>query len=177
MKEIVSGVLDIYFKKMREPKLEELNITDASLLEEKWCCFVTFYLNGEVRGSAGNIKEIHDSLAKELIANTMQALTGDKRFTPLTLDEAEKIQFRIDKIASREMLSLEKIGTLDPVKDGIIVISRDYTQLATVLPNMSPKLLTGEDMIPVVENKLKVKKIDDKNHIIYKINTTVESNY
>jgi hypothetical protein len=35
MKEIISGVLDIYFKKMREPKLEELNIKTSSLLSEK----------------------------------------------------------------------------------------------------------------------------------------------
>jgi AMMECR1 domain-containing protein len=78
---------------------------------------VTFYLNGEVRGSAGNIKEIHDSLAKELVSNTMQALTGDKRFTPLTLNEAEKIQFRIDKISDRKMINLADIKNIDPVKN------------------------------------------------------------
>jgi hypothetical protein len=35
MKDIVSGVLDIYFKKMREPKLEELTTSNTALLEEK----------------------------------------------------------------------------------------------------------------------------------------------
>lgn len=177
MKEIISGVLDMYFKKMREPSLEELEIKDTSLLEEKWCCFVTFYLNGEIRGSAGNIKEIHDSLAKELISNTMQALTGDKRFTPLTVVEVEKIQFRIDKISDRNMINLVDIKDLDPVKNGIIAIDRDYDKLAVVLPNMSPKLLTGDDFIPVLQNKLEQKEISDKKHIFYSIETLVESNY
>jgi AMMECR1 domain-containing protein len=138
---------------------------------------VTFYLNGEVRGSAGNIKEIHDSLAKELISNTMQALTGDKRFTPLTLVEGEKIQFRIDKVSDKKMIHLADIKNIDPVKNGIIAIHRDYGKLAVVLPNMSPKLLTGEDLIPVLQNKLEEKDISDTNHIFYNIETITESNY
>jgi hypothetical protein len=35
MKKIVSGVLDIYFKKMREPKIEELSIESSDLTNEK----------------------------------------------------------------------------------------------------------------------------------------------
>jgi len=113
MKEIVSQILTEYFAKMREPKLEELDI-DEKLTWETGCCFVTLYINGEVRGSAGNIKEIHTSIAQELISNTMQALTSDKRFTPLTLNESEKIQFRIDTISKREMISLDDISKCDP---------------------------------------------------------------
>lgn len=177
MKTIVSWVLDIYFKKMREPKLEELEIQKTALTSEKWCCFVTLYLNGEVRGSAGNIKEIHESLAQELISNTMQSLTWDKRFTPLTLDEAEKIQFRIDKISNRTMINVVDIKDIDPVKNGIIAIHREYEKLAVVLPNMSPKILTGDDFIPVLQNKLQEKNIDDKNYIFYSIETISETNY
>jgi AMMECR1 domain-containing protein len=177
MKDIVSGVLDIYFKKMREPKLEELTTSNTALLEEKWCCFVTLYLNGELRWSAGNIKEIHDSLAKELISNTMQALTGDKRFTPLTLNEAEKIQFRIDKISDRQMINFSDIKNIDPVKNGIIAINRNYKKLASILPNMSPKILTWDDLLPVLMNKLEEKDINDTNYIFYKIDTTTQTNY
>jgi AMMECR1 domain-containing protein len=72
----------------------------------------------------------------------MQALTGDKRFTPLTLNEAEKIQFRIDKISDRQMINFSDIKNIDPVKNGIIAINRNYKKLASILPNMSPKILT-----------------------------------
>ncbi len=177
MKDLVWQILTEYFKNLREPKPEELDVKDDILKKEKGCCFVTLYLNGEVRWSAGNIKEIHENLLQELIANTIAALTGDKRFSPLTLNEAEKIQFRIDKITHREMLSIWKIGEIDPTKSWVIAIKRDYEALATILPNISPKLMTWEDFIPVLENKLKDKKLNDKKIILYRIETLVETNY
>ncbi len=176
MKEIVSQILTQYFSKMREPKIEELNL-DEKYLNITGCCFVTLYVNWEVRGSAGNIKEIQQNIALELISNTMQALTWDKRFTPLTLTESEKIQFRIDLISHRDMISLKDISACDPTKNGLIAIHRDYEKLAVILPNISPKLMTWDDLIPVISQKLKDKKIEDKNYIFYKIETTVETNF
>ncbi len=176
MKEIVSQILTQYFSKMREPKIEELNL-DEKYLNITGCCFVTLYVNWEVRGSAGNIKEIQQNIALELISNTMQALTWDKRFTPLTLIESEKIQFRIDLISHRDMISLKDISACDPTKNGLIAIHRDYEKLAVILPNISPKLMTWDDLIPVISQKLEDKKIEDKNYIFYKIETTVETNF
>lgn len=176
MKEIVQQILDIYFKNMRQPTLWELSI-GTEINQEKGCCFITLYINGEVRGSAGNIKEIHGNIVEELLDNTMQALTGDKRFSPLKLEEAEKIQFQVDIIDHREMIHLKDINTLDPVKNGIIAIKRDYKKLATILPNISPKLMTGDDFIPVLQKKLDDKKITDKTHIFYQITTQVETNF
>jgi AMMECR1 domain-containing protein len=107
----------------------------------------------------------------------MQALTGDKRFTPLTLTQAEKIQFRIDKISDRNMINFAEIKDIDPTKNGIIAIHRAYNKLGTVLPNMSAKIMTGDDFIPVLENKLEDKNINDKNYIFYSMQTQVETNY
>ena len=176
MKEIVSQILSQYFTKMREPKLEELEINEK-YSNMTGCCFVTLYINGEVRGSAWNIKEIQANIAWELLANTMQALTSDKRFPPLTLQESEKIQFRIDYISQRNMLNLKDISGCDPTKYWIIAINRNYEKLAVILPNMSPKLMTWSDLLPVLENKLADKKLDDKNYIFYKIETQVETNF
>ncbi|MDA9129088.1 AMMECR1 domain-containing protein [Candidatus Gracilibacteria bacterium] len=177
MKEIVAQTLDIYFKKLREPKIEELTSVESSLTSEKGCCFVTLYLNGEVHGSAGNIKEISKSLAEELIANTMQALTGDKRFTPLTLEQSEKLQFRVDHIVDRKMITLKDLKKLDPLTSGVIVIKRDYEKLAVVLPNMSPKIMTGDDFVGVLLKKLKEKKFKESDYIIYSIITKAETNF
>lgn len=176
MKEFVEKILSFYFAKMRSPSLEELWYTSESF-PEKACCFVTLYVNGEVHGSAGNIKEISGNLGAELIENTIYALAKDTRFSPLTKDEAEKIQFRIDKISERNMIDYTDISSLDPVKQGIIAIKRDYEKLAVILPNMSAKILTGEDLIAVLANKLSEKTLSEKNYIFYKISTQVETNY
>ena len=176
MKEVVSQILTQYFTKMREPRLEELEL-DEKYINDTGCCFVTLYVNGVVRGSAGNIKEIHPNITLELISNTMQALTSDKRFTPLTLQESEKIQVRVDTISHRDMMSLKDIAWCDPTKNWVIAIHRDYEKLAVILPNISPKLITGSDLIPVLWNKLNDTKIDDKSYIFYKIETDVETNF
>ena len=177
MKELVAQILDVYFKKMREPKLEELSGVNENLSSERGCCFITLYLNGEVHGSAGNIKEISPSLAHELIENTIQALTGDKRFSPLTLAESEKLQFRVDHITDRKMISIDDFKKLDPIKVWIIAIKRDYEKLAVILPNMSPKIITGDDFIAVLKKKLSVTKFKEKDYILYQISTKTETNF
>jgi AMMECR1 domain-containing protein len=177
MKELVAQILEFYFTKMREPKLTELKLESTGVTQEKGCCFVSFYINGEVHGSAWNVKEIHSTLTEELISNTIQALTGDKRFPPLTLEQTEKIQYRIDRISERKIVSQKDLSSLDPVKSGIIAIKRDYDKLGVILPNMSAKLLTGDDFTPVMLAKLDEKKLDDKNYILYEIKTEVETNY
>ena len=177
MKELVAQILNIYFKNLREPKLEELDIWDSKLSDEAGCIFVTLYLNGEVHGSAWNIKEISPNLASELIENTMQALTWDKRFPPLTLEQSEKLQFRIDHITDRKMINWEEMKKLDPTSSGVIAIKRDYEKLVTILPNMSPKIMTGDDFIPVLLKKLWETKFVEADYILYKITTQVETNY
>jgi len=176
MKDLISQILTLYFQKMRAPNISELNV-DASLLEKKWSCFVTIYAEWEVRWSAGNIKEIEWNLATEILQNTMQALTKDKRFSPLTLKEAEKIQFRVDYISERKIISEAELKKLDPLKNGVIAIKRDYEKLACILPNMSAKLMTGSDFIPVILAKLEEKKFSEKDYILYSISTDVETNY
>jgi AMMECR1 domain-containing protein len=177
MKKLVEEILKLYYTKMREPKLEELEGLKDPELQEKACCFVTLYLNGEVRWSAGNIKEIQANLAQELYANTIQALTWDKRFPPLTLEESQNLKFRCDKIMNRKMISEAEMKQLDPTKVGVIVIKRDYEKVAVILPNMSPSLLGGDDFIPVLAKKLDEKVFHEKDYIIYEIQTQIESNY
>ena len=80
MIDIAEQTLEYYFTKFLAPKPEELILKDPSLQDKKGDIFITLYKNGEVRGSAGNIKEIENSLVSEIIANTMQALTSDERF-------------------------------------------------------------------------------------------------
>ncbi len=75
------------------------------------------------------------------------------------------------------MINFSDIKNIDPVKNGIIAINRNYEKLASILPNMSPKILTGDDLLPVLVNKLEEKDINDKNYIFYRIDTTTQTNY
>ena len=177
MIDIVQQVLNHYFSRLIAPKVQELKIPDITLHDKKWNVFVTLYKNGEVRGSAGNIKEIHENIIEELIANTMEAATMDERFEKITVAEKDDIKIRIDVINTRKIIDEATLRKLDPVKNGVIVIKRDYKKLAVILPNISPNLITGSDTIEILGRKLGWEKVNDNDFIIYQIETEVETNY
>jgi len=171
----IQEIIDFYFLKMRAPDISELSeIKNTPPLSEKWACFITLYHKWEVRWSAGNIKEVHSTLAQEFLINTLEAMTKDSRFKPLTLDEKEWLSFRADIIKQRSMIELEEIKKLDPIQSWVIAIKRDYEKLAVILPNISPKLLIGSDFLTSLEKKLSDAKLSDKNYIFYKIETEIE---
>lgn len=170
---------------MRVPKTNELQINRSELLTTKWSCFVTIFLNWEVRWWAWNIKEIKSSIAEELIENTIEAITVDKRFEKLTIWESKNIKTRIDLITNRKVLArtdeeakkwVNTLSKIDPVKNWVIVIKKDYTKTATILPNIDPKLITGKDYMWILSAKL-WETFDENNYIIYQIETKVENDY
>ncbi|MFK7779602.1 MAG: AMMECR1 domain-containing protein, partial [Candidatus Gracilibacteria bacterium] len=141
--------IDFYLKHFKTPKIEELEIKDNSLLENKGSVFITIYKKGEIRGSSGNIKEIKNTLAEEIIENTIGAISTDSRFKPIKLNEAKELKIRIDIIVNRKILGDKELLQIDPTKFGVLAIKKDYNSMAVILPNINPLLLTGEDLIPI----------------------------
>lgn len=174
---IAQQTIDFYLKNFKTPTTDELNIKDKSLLEKTWSIFVTIYKKWEIRGSSGNIKEIKNNIAEEIIENTIWAISKDSRFKSVKLDEAKLIKIRIDLISSRKILKKDEIKQIDPTKEWILAINKDYISMALVLPNINPILLTWEDIIPVLEKKFNIKKFVEKDYIIYKIETQAVDNF
>ena len=177
MLEVVIQTIQYYFKYLRAPSANEIEISNKTLFSIPWCIFVTLYKNGEIRWAGGNVKEIEQNIVEETIKNTIEALVLDKRFSPITMNEIKDIRIRIDLIKERHILEEGKILELDPVKSGVICIKRDYEKLAVILPNIAPKLLTGSDFIPMIKEKLEEKDFSEKDYIIYEISTQVMTNF
>ena len=173
---LAQQTIDFFTTNLREPKLEELKLQNQALVQERGCVFVTIYQKWEIRWSAGNIKEIESSIAEETIKSTIAAISTDARFKPLTKTEAEWIRIRIDKITNRKVLEVWKVASMDPVTHGIIVIKKDYSKLVTMLPNISPAVLSSWDLIDYLEAKL-WEKFEEKDYIVYQIETEVSTNY
>jgi hypothetical protein len=55
-------------------------------------------------------------------------------------------------------------------------MSKDYSSIWIVLPNISSKLLTWEDFIPILEAKMN-KTFNEKDCYLYDIKTDVFTNY
>lgn len=174
---IAKQTINYYLKNFRAPKLEELEIKDQKLLWRQWSVFVTIYQKWEIRWASGNIKEIKNTIAEEIIENTIWAISQDSRFKPIKLDEAKEIKIRIDNITSRKVLQDGEIKSIEPMKSWILAIKKDYSQMAVILPNINPLLLSGEDLIPVLQKKFNTKKFIEKDYIIYKIETESVDNF
>jgi len=177
MLDIAKQTLDFYTKYLKSPTIDDIKIEDKSLLDTKWCIFVTIYKNGEVRWSAGNIKELGENIVLEIIENTVQAISKDSRFSPIKLDEVAKLKIRIDMIKSRTILKDKEILSIDPIKNGVLAIKNDYNTMGIVLPNITPLLLTWEDFIPVLKEKMKIKDFQEKDFILYSIETDMINNF
>jgi AMMECR1 domain-containing protein len=134
------------------------------------------YKNWEIRWWAWNVKEIEPNIVSETIKNTIEAITNDKRFTPFTTEDVKDLRIRIDYISKRELQQEWRMYTIDPVKSGVIAMSKDYNSIWIVLPNISSKLLTWEDFIPILEAKMN-KKFNEKDCYLYEIKTDVYTNY
>jgi len=172
MLDIVKQVIDFYFKTFSKPELNDIKVNNKELLKKTWSVFVTLYVNWLIRWSAWNIQKIKENLVLELIENTFEAL-NDKRFKKINLEEKKNLKIRIDEIVNRwKPLADWEIKKINPSKSGVFVIKTDYTKAWVILPNISARLITGSDFLPVLSKKL-WEKFEDKNYIVYKIETRV----
>jgi hypothetical protein len=49
--------------------------------------------------------------------------------------------------------------------------------MGIILPNITPLLLTWEDFIPVLKEKMKLKEFKEKDFILYRISTDMWNNF
>lgn len=177
MLEIVQQTIDFYMKNLKKPNLEDIKIEDESLLNKKSSLFITLYHKWNIRWSSWNVKEIEKNSVLELIENTINALTNDKRFKKISLWESKELKIRIDQIVSREIIKSEEINKIEPTSNWILVLKKDYEKMACILPNIDPKILTWEDYTPILKTKLWEKEFNPDDYIIYKITTDIKTNY
>jgi len=174
---IVKQTINFYLKNFKTPKTEELEIRNEALLDETWLVFVTVYKNWEIRWSWWNIKEIKKNLAEELIENTITAIYWDNRFEPVKYGEIDDLRIRIDLIKNKTVLQDKELFEIDPTKYWVLAIKKDYSSMAMILPNINPILLTWEDLIPVLKWKFNTKIFEEKDYILYKVETEITDNF
>lgn len=177
MLEIVKQTIDFYMKNLKKPKISDLNFEETDLLTKKWSCFVTIYHKWIIRWASWNIKEIKENLVEELIENTINALTNDKRFKKTTLGESKELNIRVDEIISREIIKDWNLEKIEPTSAWVLVIKKDYEKMACILPNIDPKILSWEDYINILVEKLEEKNFNPDDYIIYEIKTDTKINY
>lgn len=81
--------------------------------------FVSIKKYGSLRGCIGTIQATTDCIADEIIRNAVEAGTADPRFSPVTLEELDKLSLSVDILGLPE--HIDNRSLLDPKKYGVIV--------------------------------------------------------
>lgn len=137
--------LEKYFT---EGKIITINeIIDKELLNDKKGVFVSLKINGELRGCIGTIEPTTQSVAEEIIRNSLSAALNDPRFQPLRKYELMDVDISVDLLYPAEKTTFEN---LDPKNYGVIV-SSGYKK-GLLLPNLEG-VDTAKQQVEIAMNK------------------------
>ncbi len=82
--------------------------------------FVSIHQYGQLRGCIGTVLPTKDSLAQEVADNAVEAALHDPRFPPITTEELESLEIKVDVLHAPESCSIDD---LDPSRYGVVVTS------------------------------------------------------
>ncbi len=89
------------------------------MLRTRAGAFVSIHKGGQLRGCIGTIAPTRDSLAEEIIHNTVSAAVRDPRFDPIAPEELKWLEIHVDVLGEPEEIASEE--ELDVKKYGVIV--------------------------------------------------------
>jgi AmmeMemoRadiSam system protein B/AmmeMemoRadiSam system protein A len=116
--------------------------------------FVTLKLRDQLRGCIGSLVA-HQPLVVDVANNAQSAAFKDPRFSPVTLDEYQNIDFHISVLSIPEKLKLSNrkdlIATIRPGVDGLIL--EENGKKATYLPSVWEQLPTAELFVSELRRK------------------------
>lgn len=122
----------------------------AGLLSAPAPCFVSLKtLDGELRGCIGTIEAAKESLAQEIVANSISAAMNDPRFEPVTEDELPNLRYSVDVLLAAEETVFEE---LDPAVFGVIVEDETTSRRGLLLPDI-PGVDTVEQQVEIAMRK------------------------
>ena len=135
--QISRNTLDEYIRTGKIPVIKNDELTDNM----KTCCgaFVSLHINGKLRGCIGNFSQ-DIPLYKVVQEMTISSATRDYRFTPVEVNDLNKIDIEISVLTP-----LRKIDSIDEIilgKHGIYI--RKNQRTGTFLPQVATQ--TGWDL-------------------------------
>ena len=126
--------------------------TPEELLSTKAGAFVCIKIDGELRGCIGTIEPIQENLAREIVENAISAATMDPRFTCVQVEELEFLEFSVDVLSPRELVT--DIRELDPKRYGVVV--ENGPRKGLLLPDLDG-IDSVEEQIDIAKHKAFIK--------------------
>ena len=118
------------------------------MTEQKAGVFVSLKIRGALRGCIGTIGPMYDNVAEEIRHNAISACSRDPRFTPVTPEELEELEYSVDILGPMEPISSP--AQLDVKRYGVLVTKGSRSGL--LLPNL-PGVDTIEQQVDIAKQK------------------------
>ena len=118
------------------------------MTEQKAGVFVSLKIRGALRGCIGTIGPMYDNVAEEIRHNAISACSRDPRFTPVTPEELEELEYSVDVLGPMEPISSPT--QLDVKRYGVLVTKGSRSGL--LLPNL-PGVDTIEQQVDIAKQK------------------------
>jgi AmmeMemoRadiSam system protein A len=106
---------------VKEGRVIEPPDTLSPEMKEQAGVFVSLKKKGQLRGCIGTFQPTTRNVAQEVIQNAISAATKDPRFSPVSVEELDKIDYSVDILSPPE--PVREVSDLDPRRYGIIVQS------------------------------------------------------
>ena len=90
--------------------------------------------NGELRGCIGSVAPTANSLAEEVVAESVATATRDPRFQPVAADEVPSLQIEVSVLSEPE--PIDSLDELDPARYGVIVVRQRDGRRGLLLPDI-----------------------------------------
>ena len=131
-----------------DKKMSIPNGLPDDLIKRQAGVFVSIHKHGRLRGCIGTILPTTQNIATEIIQNAVSAGLADERFDPVTADELQYLEYKVDILAAPEPIKDKE--ELDVKRYGVIVTSGFKRGL--LLPNLDG-VDTVEDQISIAMRK------------------------
>lgn len=118
------------------------------MLNRRAGAFVSLHKDGNLRGCIGTIAPTTDSIAEEILQNAISACSRDPRFSPVTIDEIDDIEYSVDILGEPERIF--SIDDLNVKKYGVIVENNGRRGL--LLPDLEG-VDTVQEQIAIAKKK------------------------
>ena len=112
---LAKETIESYVREGKRPRPEKLTFE----MKRKAGVFVSIYNHGGLRGCIGTFEPAEKNIAEEVITNAISSATRDHRFPPVTPEELQGLEYKVDILTTPE--SIESKDRLDPMKCGVIV--------------------------------------------------------
>jgi len=147
-------------------KIEKQKVPKELLI--KAACFVTLKTDtNTLRGCIGTLNPVYKNLYTEIIKNAVASAVRDYRFTPLTINELNKIRLSVEVLYPPE--KIDDITLLNPKIYGAI-ISDKTGKKGVLLPDIKG-VETINEQIKIIKHKAGILQTSDEGLTFYRFKT------